>query len=271
MPDLLELLKQRARSLVISLMLVWTSAGVVLWLLPVLYKAETTSVPSSAYAADPNRLFNQQIQQLYSPIGSSDELDLLVGSARLDTIYRPLVRQFKLFVHYAVSDSGEFYGEKGFWKAVRKLKKNVRVYKSDYGELKVQVWDTDPVLAAALANALTARLDSLHRDLMSRQNQQTRDALQKALTRLSTSDSLSSEETARQQSLYRNLIEQYTLLLEQRPSSIQVVDPAVTPVFPDKPDWFLNLFAVTILTIIIWLISSLWSTRRTYYEVDPGR
>jgi uncharacterized protein involved in exopolysaccharide biosynthesis len=267
MPDLIQLLKQRFRSLTISLLLGWILTSLLLWFLPQQYKGETTSVPSSAYAADPNRLFSKQIQQLYSPLGSPDELDLLVGSGRLDTVYRPLVRQFDLVKHYSLSDTGE----KGVWKAVRHLRKNAKVFKSDYGELKVRVWDTDPVLAAGLANALTARLDSLHRDLMGRQNQQTREALQKGLSRLRATDSLSSGEKLQQEIVYRDLIDQYTLLLEQRPSSIQVLDPAVVPVFSDKPDWLLSLAAVTILTILLWLISSLWSTRRTYYELASDK
>lgn len=267
MPDFFQLLKHRFRSLWVSLLLVWVSTCLVIWFLPVQYKAETTSVPASSYAADPNRLFNKQIQQLYSPIGTPDELDLVVGSGRLDTIYRPLVRQFGLVSHYSFADNGE----KSVWKAVKQLRKNAKVFKSDYGELKVQVWDTDPVLAAGLANALTARLDSLHRDLLGRQNQQTLEALQAGLLRLQAADTVSAGEKLQQEAAYRNLIDQYTLLGEQRPSSIQVLDPAVVPVFPDKPDWSLNLFAVTILTMIIWLISSLWSTRHTSYEVEPGR
>src|SRR6185369_723287 len=55
-------------------------------------------------------------------------------------------------------------------KAARKLKKYSRVIKSDYGELKVKVWDTDKDLAPQLANAITERLESIHRDLQSAGN-----------------------------------------------------------------------------------------------------
>ncbi|MBM3431598.1 MAG: hypothetical protein FJX92_01165 [Bacteroidetes bacterium] len=267
MPDFIQLLKKRIRFLAISLLLAWSITCIVLWFLPIKYKGETTSVPSSAYASDPNRLFSKQIQQLYSPLGSPDELDLLVGSGRLDTVYRPLVRQFNLVKHYFISD----LGEKGIWRAVKQLKKDAKVYKSEYNELKVHVWDTDPVLAADLANALTARLDSLHRDLMGRQNQQTRDALQKGLSRLRGSDSLPFAQKLQQEIQYLGFIDQYTLLLEQRPSSIQVLDPAVVPVFSDKPLWGLTLIAVTILTMLVWLVASLWMARRTVYELSPDK
>ena len=39
-------------------------------------------------------------------------------------------------------------------KAASLLKKNTKVMKSEYGELKVKVWDTDKNLAPQLANAV---------------------------------------------------------------------------------------------------------------------
>lgn len=268
MPDLFQLLQRRARTLMIWLVAVWALTALVLWLVPEQYKSETTSVASSVVASDPSRLFNPQVQYLYSPLGSPDQLDLLVGSGRLDTVYRPLVRQFDLARHYSLSG----HPEKALLSAVKKLKKRSTVFKSDYGELKVRVWDTDATLAAALANALTNRLDSMHRELMSRQNQQTRDALERGLKRLELSgDSISSGELIRYRSLYRDLIEEYTLLLEQRPPAIQVLDVAVPSVSPDKPEWGMILLAVTLVTALVWLIFSLWLERRTVYALFPDK
>ncbi|MFM7672458.1 MAG: hypothetical protein ACKO6Q_07710 [Bacteroidota bacterium] len=267
MPDLFDLLQRRFRSLIGGLLFVWPLTGGVLFFIPEQYKSETTSIASSVVASDPSRLFGSQVQHLYSPLGSPDQLDLLVGSGRLDTVYRPLVRRFDLIDHYALSGSGP----KAFLKAVKKLKKNTDVFKSDYGELKVRVWDTDANLAAALANALTDRLDSMHRDVMSRQNQQTLSALQRGLLRLELSkDSITALDLTKYRSLYQNLIEEYTLLLEQRPPAIQVLDSAVAAALADKPDWVMTVVAVTIVTVLLWLIFSLWSERRHSNEHRPS-
>ena len=250
------------------LLFTWLGTAVGLWLTPPLYKSESTSVASSVVASDPARLFNPQIQHLYSPLGSSDQLDLLVGSGKLDTVYRPLVRQFNLIDHYSISATDP----KAFQKAVKHLKKQAEVFKSDYGELKVRVWDTDPKMAADLANAITSRLDSMHCDLMSRQNQQTRDALELGLKRLQLpNDSIdpSEVEFIRQQSMYLDLIEQYTLMLEQRPPAIQVLDFAVPAVSPDKPEWILVLIAATLAALLVGFTIALWMERRTSYDVAP--
>lgn len=264
MPDLIQLLTRRSRSLLSWLLSVWVLTCLVLWLLPEKYKSETTAVASSVVASDPSRLFGAQVQHLYSPLGSPDQLDLLVGSGRLDTLYRPLVRRFDLIKHYSISGAAD----RAFLKAVKKLKKSTEIFKSDYGELKVRVWDTDATLAADLSNAITARLDSMHRELMSRQNTQTLAALERGLKRLELSkDSVSSGELARYRSLYRDLIEEYTLLLEQRPPAIQVLDIAVPAIVPDSPEWAPALIATTLLALLGWLIFSLWSERRTVYDI----
>jgi uncharacterized protein involved in exopolysaccharide biosynthesis len=268
MPDIIELFKRRGRSLLIWLIVMWAITALILWLRPEEYKSETTSVASSVVASDPSRLFRNQVQHLYSPLGSPDQLDLLVGSGRLDTVYRPLVRRFDLLSHYSISGNSE----KAFLKAVKKLKKNTEVFKSDYGELKVRVWDEDPQMAADLANALTDRLDSMHRELMSRQNIQTRSALERGLKRLDLSgDSLSSDEMSRYRSLYKSLIEEYTLMLEQRPPAIHILDAAAVPVAADRPQWVLILIAVTVITFFIWLIAQLWSLRQSAHASSTDK
>lgn len=263
MPDLIQLFQQRGRKLFVSLLIVWAATALILWFTPKEFKSETTSVASSAVASDPSRLFGAKVQHLYSPLGSPDQLDLLVGSGRLDTAYRPLVRRFNLIDHYELSDTGS----KALLKAIKKLKKNASVFKSDYGELKVRVWDTDAAMAAELANALTGRLDSMHRDLMSRQNIQTRAALERGLKRLElSSDSLGEGERNRFRTLYRDLIEEYTLLLEQRPPAIQVLDAATPSLMADKPEWGTIFLSVTLVTFLIWLMLTLWSVRPSAHE-----
>jgi len=265
MPDIIQLIRRRGRLLLGWLLATWIFTVMVLFFMPRQYKSVSTSVASSAVATDPGRLFNPQIQHLYSPLGSPDQLDLLVGSGQLDTTYRPLVSRFDLIKHYKIKGDDN----KAFLKAVKQLKRNSRVYKSDYGELKVSVWDTDAELSATLANAITARLDSMHRDLLSRQNQQTLETLRRGLMRLGLADSIPAADLSRTRSAYQQLIEEYTLLLEQRPPAIQILDPAMPAVAPDKPEWALTLVAVTALSLLLWLIAALWMERRRFYELAP--
>ena len=265
MPDLFQLLQKRGRFILGVLLFTWSATFLMLWFLPPLYKSETTSVASSSVASDPARLFNPQVQHLYSPLGSSDQLDLLVGSGKLDTVYRPLARRFSLTEHYSISGPSS----KAFQKAVKKLKSNASVLKSEQGELKVRVWDTDPELAAALANALTDQLNELHSNLMSRQNEETWNALKRASLHLETLRDSMPTEYIRQQSIYRQLIDQYAVLLEQRPSAIHILDPATVSVVSDKPDWWLTFAATTALALLVGLAIALWMDRRNYYEVVP--
>ena len=58
------------------------------------------------------------------------------------------------------------------------LRYNSRIIKSDYGELKVKVWDTDKNLAPQLANSLMEQLDQIHQGLQNENNRITLSSLQ---------------------------------------------------------------------------------------------
>ena len=55
-------------------------------------------------------------------------------------------------------------------KAASILKKNARVIKSDYGELKVKVRDVDRDVAANVANAIMEKLQQMHQDIQTANN-----------------------------------------------------------------------------------------------------
>ena len=138
-------------------------AGLIVFLQAPQFLSIATAVPASAYAADRARVFNENVDGLYSNLGSPEDLDMMLGTARLDTLYLAITDQFNLYDHYKIPADEEAPR----LKAARKLKKNSSIIKGDFGELRVKVWDTDKQLAAQLANALLEKLQAIHRDLQS--------------------------------------------------------------------------------------------------------
>ena len=166
MPDIPDLFKhwwKQMLAVIIASMLV---AGTVSYLKPKKYLSVATAVPASSFAADRSKIFNENIQALYSALGTPDDLDMIVGTARLDTVYLAVTDQFNLFDHYKMQEKGEAARNK----AASLLKKNTKVMKSEYGELKVKTWDTDKNLAPQLANAIMEKLKAIHQDLQNAGN-----------------------------------------------------------------------------------------------------
>lgn len=171
MPDLLVVFARRWKLIIVITFLTTIVAAVFVFLSPKKYLSVATALPVNSVTADKARMFSQNIQELYSDFGLPDELDRLEGTARLDTIFIAAAQEFDLAGHYSMSEGGE-----GPFKAARKLKKHSKIDRSEYGELKVKVWDEDRNLSAALANFLMQKLQEIHQHL---QNQSNESALKK--------------------------------------------------------------------------------------------
>lgn len=229
MPDLLTVLSRWWKR-ILFLVLAATSLALIICLLqPKQYKSVATALPANSLTADPARLFNKNIEGLYSALGSPDELDRIEGTATLDTIYLAAARQHRLVDRYEIEDSRD-----PEFAAAQRLRKNSRIARSPYGELKVTVWDQQPAMAATLANSLLASLQQIHRQLQVRGQQNVLDRLERAYKNLA-SDTLNATSDKDTGAAYRQLIAEYRLAMEAAPDALLVVEPARPQPWPDRP------------------------------------
>lgn len=255
-----------------------TIVAVVLFMKPEKYLSVTTALPASSYASDKASIFNNNIQQLYPAMGTPDDLDKIVGTAQLDTVYLAVAAAFNLYDHYKVEEQGEA----ALIKAAYLLKANTKVIKSDFSELKVKVWDTDKNLAPQLANAIMDKLNSIHQDV---QNSNNVSILANLKTRLDSlhleiinvhrnSDSagmfnkISAEiekQTATQSEQlqqYLKLINQYQLMVDSKTPVLIIVEKARVSNWPDKPQKLPMLVATFVLSALFSLLLALLLERR---------
>ena len=204
--------------------------------------------------------FNENIQALYSTLGSPDDLDKIVGTAGLDTVYLAVTDQFNLFDHYKISNKDSIARTK----AAARLKGNTKVMKSEYGELKVKVWDTDKNLAPQLANAVMDKLQSIHQNLQSAGNEATLNGLmsgkQKLQTQLDTVATNGSLQGRLQQ--YEKLIGEYQLMVDSKPPSLIIVEKAKVSIRPDRPKRIQIMIATAVLSLFFALFAALIMERR---------
>ncbi len=236
------------------------AAGIITFLKPRQYLSVATSVPASSVAADKSKIFNENIQALYSTLGSPDDLDMILGTASLDTVYLAVTDQFNLFDHYKISNKDSV----ARIKAATRLKGNTKVMKSEYGELKVKVWDTDKNLAPQLANAIIDKLQSIHQDLQSAGNEATLKGLiagkQKLQVQLDTTAINSTLQAQLQQ--YEKLIGEYQLMVDSKPPALIIVEKAKASVRPDRPKRMQIMIATIVLSLFFALFAALIMERR---------
>lgn len=210
-----------------------------------------TAVPASTYSSDKARLFNNNIEQLYTALGTPDDLDLVVGTGKLDTVYLAVTRQFNLQDHYKMEEKGDA----AINKAAFLLKKNCSVTKSEYGELKVSVWDTDKNLAPQLANAVMKQLQTMHQHLQQAGNEASLQSLLSMEQRLIIERESAATEEEKTSIIarlteYNKLIGEYQLMLNNPSLALIVVEHARASEWPDRPkrtQWMLGTAVLALL------------------------
>jgi uncharacterized protein involved in exopolysaccharide biosynthesis len=272
MPDIFYLISKWRKQILAITGLSLLIVGIILFLKPNQYLSIATAVPASSYSTDKSKIFNENIEALYSELGNPDDLDLIIGTAKLDTIYLAVTDQFNLFDHYKIPVKDESARHK----AAKLLIRNSKVMKSEYGELKVKVWDTDKNLAPQLANAILDKLQAIHQDLQSINNKASLNGLQKASTKIKAQlDSLqsvtkSSNEiyTARSKGLmdqlqqYEKLIDEYQLVIDSKAPVLMIVEKARASSHPDRPRRLQIMIAAGVLGFLFALLAALVIERR---------
>lgn len=149
---------------------------VVLFFLPKYYKSAAIVVAANPALADKARLFNTNIQGLYSSFGSGDDLDRIDGIANLDTTFKQLVAQFQLVKYYKIKDTNLALQTT---KAVLCLRDDIEFEKTELGQFKCIVSTKNKQLSANIANQLIAIVQKALEDIWQK-NYQT--SLQKITT-----------------------------------------------------------------------------------------
>jgi hypothetical protein len=270
MPDLLLTFSKRWKLITLITLLATVVALIIALLVPKKYLSVATALPVNSVTADKARIFNANIEALYSDFGTPDELDRLEGTARLDTIFIAASERFNLGEHYSFGNSTE-----GTYLAAIRLKKNSKISRSSYGELKVKVWDVDKIEAAELANFLMERIQELHQHLQNQSNLVVLDKLKqqyavKQREYLEGSDSVGKSQggslaaprsemsKARLVALtdqlkqYENMIGEYQLAATVNSPVLLMVENARPALWPDEP----KVLAITLFTFFTALISS---------------
>ena len=276
MPDLFDFIARWWKRILALVLITIAVAAVIVLVLPKKYLGVATALPASTYAQDKTGVFSQNMQNLYSALGTPDDLDMIVGTAHLDTVYRAICEHLNLTDHYGINRTDQGCSVK----TAHILKEKTRVIKSDYGELKVKVWDRDPSWAANLANAIMRKLQQIHEDIQTTNNatmlarinaeynrkkgeyQMLVDSLQHADQE--KAELLNVQKASRLQQMveYEKLLDQYKLMVSARPQALIVVENATPDLKPDKPQPLVVIIGAAVLSLFFGLMAALLLERR---------
>jgi hypothetical protein len=254
MPDLLTIFARWWKAILGLTLAVAVIALIILFASQKQYLSVVTALPANSLGFDKARIFNNNIQELYSSLGTPDELDPVVGTGKLDTLYFAIAKDFNLVQHYSLEKKNN-----PLYTATKYFKANSAVVKDEFGQLKIKVWDVEPQMAATLAHALFERLQQLHQYLQGQSNEIVLANLKKNYTELKSrsltsaktdstiiSPSQSSEGASPEElKEYQKLISEYSLMATTKPQALILVEDARPDIKPDRPK-FAWVFSIAI-------------------------
>ena len=265
MPDLIYIFSRYWKLILIITVVSTLIAFLASELSPKLYLSITTVLPANSVTADKGRIFDNNVENLYSDVGTADELDRIEGTAALDTVYIATAKQLNLEEHYHINPSSE-----SLFNASQELKKHADIRRSAYGELKIRVWDKDKEMAATLANTILQNIQTIHQQIQSERNRVILQKIQedylnkeknyRQLTDSGSGNAQLPAEIIRQKQTSmleqmqqdQKLIAQYQLAINTNPEVLLTVERARPALWPDKP----KVMQTTGLAFIISLLFS---------------
>ncbi len=261
----MTVLKKHGRFIWLFVLATVLVASVTVFIVPQYFRSTSTVISANPVLADKARLFNSNIQSLYSYFGSGDDLDRIYGIADMDTTYKKLVDEFSLTDYYKLDgDSFPLLRRK----AVLRLREDLTVRKTEKGQLQVIAWTKEKQLSADLVNRMVAILQQREADIWENNYQHSLAQLLNSTATMEVeynqlSDSLATANNAKhelvaanRQSLleqikqYRKTADEYRLAIQTNPPVLYVMESAVPAAKAERPDKVAIIFASFIISLV---------------------
>lgn len=281
--DVATVVQKRFKTIAGFVVLVVALATAVVFILPKYYAASVTAIAANPALADKARLFNNNIEGLYSSFGSSDDLDRLYGIAQLDTVYATLVDRFHLVGYYKAKGTTPAKARRS---AILQLQKDVQLEKNELYQLKITVWNKDPEQAAAIANTMMKLVEQKLETIWQNGYHTALQQFDSAIGRLQQryvalgqraatpkSDSIlnnpalaMSERNAipEQLNAYRKLQNEFEIAAASKTPALMVLEQATAPAKPLKPRKWAIILAAFLLSTCFGIIVALVHDRKAY-------
>ena len=148
-----EVIRKRWKQAAILVLLGSLATGVILFIQKPYFRSSAVFTAANPNLGDRSNIYRTEFWEQYFYYGGELDNDRLMALARSEEMCRFMVDSFRLMKHYKIDSSNV----KAAYLADYEYKENVHIHKNEFGHVKVNVWDTDKQLAAAIANAIVTR------------------------------------------------------------------------------------------------------------------
>ncbi len=159
---LINIVKKRLKLFIVVGILSITIGTIISFLLPTEYQSETIILPARHFSVS-KMLIEPNVgnQEDYLQIGDDDDLEKLLQMIYSDELKLLLANKMNLWKRWKINDKTyKLYYLKDKWRHY------VNITRTNYGSVKIKVYDYSPDTAALLANTLIELIDTVQKNMI---------------------------------------------------------------------------------------------------------
>ncbi len=144
------------------------ASSIVALIMPNYYKSTAFFYAANPAMNDRQNLFREQAGNLpLEYFGSEKDVDRVLQICKSGNINGYIVNKYHLAEHYKIDPSSKFFHTK----VAEEFKENSSMMRNELGAIEVTIFDTDPKLAADIANDIVVTVDNINKTFFTTQNQ----------------------------------------------------------------------------------------------------
>lgn len=133
------------------------------WFITPKYKSTVIMFPVSSSSISRSLLDEQSVKgQDITALGEDDQAEQLLQILHSNKIRDQIVNQFNLMNHYGIDSSSKVKYSRLF----KEYEENISFRRTEFMAVQITVYDTDPQLAADIANTIAALVDSVKNNML---------------------------------------------------------------------------------------------------------
>lgn len=273
--DLLKILLKWRSLIIIVTVLAIVGSVVISLLMPNQFKSQASFKPYNLVKFDRIFMFSKSMEKPISFFGDKSDIARMLSLANSQQMTDHIINEFNLAVHYRIDTSSRDWR----YKAQRKFQGNYKALRTERENLQLTVFDTDPQLAASIANYIMYKIDQSNITLIQDHN---KDVLKTVSTQLDnmqsdlikTTDSLANirdtgsvyykllskqqEILVDEMSELKSLKDQYEAASSHKFSSIFIIQEAQPAIKKSKPVRWIIVVASTLAAFFISMLGSIF-------------
>ncbi|PLX07759.1 MAG: hypothetical protein C0596_10065 [Marinilabiliales bacterium] len=169
--NLLVFVYNKKWPLIIVCVLALIISSIVSLMIPAKYKSTVILFPASSSSISQSLITESQQKKDILKFGEEEEVEQLMQMLQSTEIRNRIVEKYDLFNHYNIDINSKY----PYSSLYKKFDSNVKISRTEYMSIRIDVYDEDPEIAALIANDIADLVDSTYAKIQKERAQKAYD------------------------------------------------------------------------------------------------